>query len=158
MSHLNGAEFSGKGQEIKNQFPNDPNVVPWQTQFKMKSHLYVMGGYDFPLSNPMFVVKPSFFLKSDLVTATVDVNALLEWNKFLWGGMSWRYNDAAVVMAGINYEPEIIPGVARFGYAYDITTNKLSSGSNGSHEIFIQYCLKLKEKSPVSKHKSVRFL
>jgi type IX secretion system PorP/SprF family membrane protein len=143
MSHLNQANFE------------DVNV---NTSFKMKSHLFVMGGYDFPLPNPLFVLKPSIFLKSDMVTAQVDLNSIVEYNNFLWGGLSYRYIDAVVVMAGVNWAPGYIPGTLRAGYAYDVTTNKLASGSNGSHEISIQYCLQLKQKSPVSRHKSVRFL
>ncbi len=153
MTHLTGSSFSDEG-------PGDPNIgaLPYNTTFRMKSHLFVMGGYDFPLPNPLFVLKPSVFVKSDLVSAQVDVNALVEYNNFIWGGLTYRYIDAVVLMAGVNWEPGTIPGTLRTGYAYDVTTNKLASGSSGSHEIFVQYCLKLKQKSPVSRHKSVRFL
>ena len=152
MTHINGAKFTADGPSIAAGEPN------WNTSFDMQSHLFVTGGYDFYLSNPMYVIKPSIFLKSDLVTAQIDVNCLLEYNNFVWGGLTYRYIDAVVAMAGVNYSPPIVPGGFKFGYAYDVTTNQLTAGSNGSHEIFVQYCLKLKKKAPVQKHRSVRFL
>ena len=158
LTHLTGATFNAEGEGLGGGFGTNPDVVNYNTSFSMKSHLFVMGGYDFPLPNPLFVLKPSIFVKSDLVSAQVDVNALVEYNNFIWGGLTYRYVDAVVLMAGVNWEPGTIPGTLRTGYAYDVTTNKLASGSNGSHEIFVQYCLKLKQKSPVSRHKSVRFL
>jgi hypothetical protein len=124
----------------------------------MKSHLFVTAGYDVVLGNPLFVLKPSIYVKSDLVSAQVDLNGLLEYNNFIWGGLSYRYTDAVAAMAGVNWAPGTIPGTVRAGYAYDINTSRLRSGNSGSHEIFLQYCLQLKQKSPVSRHKSVRFL
>ncbi|NQV54053.1 MAG: type IX secretion system membrane protein PorP/SprF [Flavobacteriales bacterium] len=156
MSHLNQASFSDTGRLPG--FDDNPEVVNWNTSFKMKSHLFVTAGYDFPLPNPLFVLKPSIFVKSDLVTAQIDLNAIVEYNNFIWGGLTYRYIDAVAVMAGVNWLPGYIPGTVRAGYAYDVTTNRLASGSSGSHEIFLQYCLQLKQKSPVSRHKSVRFL
>lgn len=160
MSHINAANFEATGFGLGDSTIgiNNPEITNWNTSFKMKSHLFVTAGYDFPLPNPLWVLKPSIFVKSDLVTAQIDVNAVVEYNNFIWGGLTYRYIDAVVAMAGVNWAPGYIPGTVRAGYAYDFTTNRLASGSAGSHEIFLQYCLKLKQKSPVSRHKSVRFL
>jgi type IX secretion system PorP/SprF family membrane protein len=158
MTHLNGASFESDGLGLGGGFEDNPDVVNWNTSFKMKSHLIFTAGYDFPLPNPLFVLKPSVFVKTDLVSAQYDLNALVEYNNFIWGGLTYRWIDAVVAMGGVNWAPGNIPGTLRAGYAYDITTNQLRTGSNGSHEIFVQYCLKLKEKSPVTRHKSVRFL
>jgi len=158
MSHLNQATFEGEGVFQNGAFDDNRDVVPWKTGFRMKSHLFVTAGYDVVLGNPLFVLKPSIYVKSDLVSAQVDVNGLLEYNNFIWGGLSYRYTDAVAAMAGVNWAPGTIPGTVRAGYAYDINTSRLRSGNSGSHEIFLQYCLQLKQKSPVSRHKSVRFL
>ena len=156
--HLNGTEFSDAGEGLDGQFPNNDDVVNYNVTFKMQQHMYFMAGYDFPLSNPLFVLKPMLFVKTDFTTSQWDVNTIVEYNNFIWGGLSWRYIDAVSAMAGVNWSPGSIPGTLRAGYAYDVTTSRIGAGSNGSHEIFVRYCLKLKQKSPVSRHKSVRFL
>lgn len=156
-THLNGATFSANGPGLTDDVQNNPDVKPWNSTFAMTQHFYVMAGYDFPLpNNPMFVLKPSVFVKTEAVSAQLDLNMLVEWNSLFWGGLTYRYTDAVVAMGGINYPLPV--GTLRAGYAYDITTSQLGKGSNGSHEIFAQYCLKLKKKSPIQKHKSVRFL
>lgn len=156
-THLNGAEYSGEGLGLTDDVENNPNVKTWNSTFAVTQHFYVVGGYNYALpNNPMFVLKPSILLKTEAVSSQVDLNMLVEWDNLVWGGLTYRFIDAVVVMGGVNYPLPV--GTLRGGYAYDITTSKLSGGSNGSHEIFLQYCFKLKQKSPVQKHKSVRFL
>ena len=104
----------------------------------------------------MIVLKPSVFIKSDIASSQIDFNILAEWNHFLWGGITYRPVDALVALAGINYG--LPKGAMRAGYSYDITTSSINQGGNGSHEFFVQYCLKLKKQPPVQKHKTVRFL
>lgn len=155
-THLNSADFSGSGSAFFDQFGGSV-AKQWNSTFSMTQHIYVIGGYNYALpANPLFVLKPSVFVKTEVVSAQVDLNMLVEWNNFAWGGLSYRYTDAVAVMGGLIYEPGL--GTIRGGYAYDVTTSRLNQGSNGSHEIFVQYCLKLKPKSPIQKHKSVRFL
>jgi type IX secretion system PorP/SprF family membrane protein len=154
-THLNAADFQAEGSELV-----DFGGVAWNTQFDMARHFYLMGGYDFEIPNyNLIVLKPSVFVKTDLVSAQIDLNMIAEWNHFLWGGITYRYNDAIVALGGVNIGPSFIPkGNIRAGYAYDVTTSRIGKGSNGSHELFVQYCLKLKTQPPVQKHKTVRFL
>ncbi|GAB4380304.1 MAG: type IX secretion system membrane protein PorP/SprF [Salibacteraceae bacterium] len=152
-THLNAAKFIGEGVTA----PPLGQNVPWKTTFRMTQHYYIIAGYNYPLpSNTMFVLKPSLFAKTEAVSAQIDLNMTVEWNGFAWGGLTYRYTDAVVVMGGLNWSPP--KGTIKFGYAYDITTSAIATGSNGSHELFLQYCLKLKKPAPVQKHKSVRFL
>lgn len=152
VMHANGLTFTSEGQSS-----NSNTGVPWKSSFTMARHYYLTAGYDWPIpSNPLFVLKPALLLKSDLVSAQADVAVQCEWNNFIWAGATYRYTDAAALMAGVNWAPPI--GMIKAGYSYDITTSSLRTGSNGSHELFVQYCLALKQKSPVSRHKSVRFL
>lgn len=155
VTHLNSAKFDGEGNTLEAQFPGIAKA--WNSTFVMTQHIYVIAGYDFALpSNPLFVLKPSVFVKTEAVSAQVDLNMLVEWNNFAWGGLTYRYTDAVALMGGLIYQPG--KGTIRAGYAYDVTTSRLNQGSNGSHEIFLQYCLSLRKKPPVQKHKSVRFL
>ncbi|MCO4807089.1 type IX secretion system membrane protein PorP/SprF [Salibacteraceae bacterium] len=151
-THLNGANFQEGGDEF-----TDQGGLGWNTSFDMARHYYLMGGYDFELPNyNLIVLKPSVMVKTDLSSAQFDLNLIAEWNNFLWGGASYRFTDAATLLGGINYG--LPKGNIRVGYAYDITTSRIRTGSNGSHEFFVQYCLKLKTPPPVQKHKTVRFL
>jgi type IX secretion system PorP/SprF family membrane protein len=159
IAHVNGREFSGEGNAFETEFPNNPVVTAWDTRFKMYRHIYVMAGFDYPIpGNELFVLKPSVLVKSDAVTAQFDVNLNVEWNNFLWGGVGYRAVDAAVVMAGLRSAVPGVPGTFTAGYSYDVTTSRINKGSAGSHEIFIQYCFKLKPQPPVSQHRDVRFL
>lgn len=156
-THLNSSVYSATGSTFFDQF-GDKVAVGWKSNFQMKRHYYVTGGYRWAVpGNELFVLLPAILVKTDLVTAQFDVNMGVEWNNFAWGGVSWRYNDAAAVMGGLILRPLPL-GTLKFGYSYDVTTSNVRQGSNGSHELFVQYCLQLKQKSPVTRHKSVRFL
>lgn len=158
-THLLQTALSGEGPGLTGEFPTDSSIVPWTTVYTAKPHFYAMAGYDYVLpNNPLIVLKPSVFFKTELSSAQVDVNLSAEYNRMFWGGLTYRLQDAVIPMVGINYEPAIIPGIVRFGYAYDVTTNALRTGSSNSHEIFLRYCLTLRKPAPVSRHKSVRFL
>lgn len=144
---------------LSSQFPNDNRIKAWSTDYKMYRHYYLMSGFDYPVPGyELFVLKPSVFVKTDGVSAQFDVNMNVEWNNFVWAGASYRSIDAVSVMAGVNTEVPGLPGTIRAGYSYDITTSRLIQGSAGSHEVFVQYCFKLKPQPPVPTHKSVRFL
>lgn len=157
-THLTATTFEEGGPGLGGGFENNPDVVDWNVSYRMAPHLYVMAGYDIPLGNPLWVLQPSVFVKSDFVSAQFDLNCNVEYNGMFWGGVSYRYIDAVALMGGINYEPGIIPGGLRFGYAYDVTTSRIAQGSSGSHELFLQYCLKLKQPLPVQRHRNPRFL
>lgn len=159
-THLNAPSYAASGSKFKDQFPDEKEIVAWNSSFSMERHYFLMAGYDFEIPNyNLFVLKPSVYIKTNLTSAQFDLNLLGEWNHLLWGGATWRYTDATVVMGGIIIGPQFIPkGTLKIGYGYDITTTSLNQGSNGSHEFFAQYCLTLKKQPPVQKHKTVRFL
>jgi hypothetical protein len=55
-------------------------------------------------------------------------------------------------MVGVN----IIENL-RLGYSYDITNSPIKNYSNGSHEVTLGYCYKIKKKIPPI-FRNVRFL
>jgi len=119
---------------------------------KLARHYYFMAGYDFELS-PDITLKPSLFAKSDATSTQVDFNAnVLLQNKF-WLGASYRLQDAIVILAGLEITPNL-----KVGYAYDLTTSDIKSYSSGTHEIMINYCLRVKPNVVRQFHKNVRFL
>lgn len=113
-------------------------------------HYYLMGGYNIKLGNPLFELRPSFLLKTDMVSSQIDINANIIYNDKFWGGVSYRFQDAIALLVGV----ELFNGL-RVGYAFDFPT--FDSGSWGSHEVYVSYSLNLMTNRS-RKYKSVRFL
>lgn len=116
-----------------------------------RRHYYGMIGYSIEV-NPDLTIKPMVFVKNVTNNTTIDVNVNAHFGGRYWAGLSWRNQDAVVLMAGITFMENI-----RLGYAYDYTTSQLKDYSNGSHEVMLGYCFNVKKKVPVST-KNVRFL
>lgn len=116
-----------------------------------RRHYYGMVGYTFEVS-PTVNLKPMVFVKNVTNNTTIDVNLNAHFNGKYWAGLSWRNQDALVLMAGITLMENL-----RLGYAYDYTTSELKNYSNGSHEVMLGYCFNVKKRVPVS-IKNVRFL
>jgi type IX secretion system PorP/SprF family membrane protein len=98
---------------------------------------YLTGGYNISLSNTFYVVKPSTQIRTDLSSYQIELTCLLEYNKKIHGGISYRLQDAFVFMLGL----DLFNGL-NIGYAYDLPTSKMIK-SGGSHEIFLRYSFKL---------------
>jgi len=76
-----------------------------------------------------------FLLKYDGSTAQIDLNTLIEYNRKFWGGLSYRFQETAAVMIGVNIKDLSI------GYSYDIPLTTI--GGAGSHEVMVRYCFQL---------------
>lgn len=122
------------------------------TQFNVKGVLYATGGYDFIFKEPKWKLRTSALAKSDFVSWQAEVSSWLEYDERFWGGLSYRFQDAAVIFAGIN----IASGIT-IGYAYDLPTGKLLGPSSGSHEVVLSYSF-LFDFGNNSKYKSIRIL
>jgi len=91
-------------------------------------------------------------VKSNLINAQVDLNARVEYNNLVWGGVSYRYQDAIALMAGVN-----LNGL-RIGTAYDITVGSLAGSSKGSLEFFVGYNVKLNQNVKSTNNFNTRYL
>jgi type IX secretion system PorP/SprF family membrane protein len=106
------------------------------TSYNTARHYYIMGGYKFPqIGGSNGDLDLNVLTRTDFVKFSADINARYIWNQKAYGGLSYRVSDAVSVMLG--YMPIRNMTV---GYAYDITVNKLSSISRGTHEIMLKYC------------------
>ncbi len=121
------------------------------TDFLVRDY-YLMGGYNIKLPDPLFELWPSFLVKTDLAAVQFDINANIVYNEKIWGGLSYRHQDAIALLLGM----ELFNGM-RIGYSFDFTTSAMSRSGFGSHEIFISYSIDL-EKNRNQKYKSIRFL
>lgn len=114
-------------------------------------HYYFMGGVSLEL-NPSFTLKPAVFVKSDAVETQVDANLNLHIKNRFWIGGSYRIEDAFVGMVGLNITEDL-----KIGYAFDFTTSKIKDFNDGTHEVMIGYCFKIKKKA-IPMLRNVRFL
>ena len=116
---------------------------------------YFTSGYYINLtskgSKPLYLI-PSFLVKSDLNNVQLDLNSRIEYNNLYWTGLSWRYQDAAALMAGVN-----LKGL-RIGASYDLTTGNLSKASKGSIELFLGYCYTIRPKVKLNSLYNTRYL
>ncbi|HIP32361.1 MAG TPA: type IX secretion system membrane protein PorP/SprF [Crocinitomicaceae bacterium] len=121
------------------------------TTYDSKRHYYLMGGKTFRSIGPGDI-ETNLLLRTDLVKMSADINARYLWKDIAYGGLTYRTSDAIAIMLG--YKP--INNLT-IGYSYDITINKLSSVSRGTHEIMVKYCYFLPP-VPIQKSKHPRWL
>lgn len=129
--------------------------------FEQARHYYIMAGYEYDMSggSEKWILKPSILAKTDLASTQIDINALVEYNQLVWGGLSYRPQDAVALLAGVNV-PEI-PGIGsglKIGISYDYTTSSLGDHNSGSLEFMLRYCKGISKKPKREVYHSVRFL
>ena len=124
-----------------------------QLNFNTARHYYAMGGYRysdaFGVNN--LDLEANLLLRTDLVAFSSDINVRAIWNDMFYGGITFRPDDAVGIMAGMNWQR------FTFGYSYDVTINRISTISAGSHELLVRYCYPLPP-LPVTKPRNPRYL
>ena len=145
--------------------------------FEIPRSYYFVAGYNIQLNNPLLELRPTVLLKTMemsslyldpdssmerietntlkamLRNSQVDVSVRMVYDKKFWGGLSWRYGDAIVLMLGGKFKS------IEAGYAYDFPISRIIKVSTGSHELFLRYNMELDlKKKGKYKHKSVRIL
>ncbi len=118
---------------------------------EIKRHFYGMAGVSLDLT-PTVALKPSVFVKNVSPKTITDININAHFNDRFYIGASYRTEDAIVAMLGFTVLQNL-----RIGYSYDITTSKIKDFSDGTHEISLGYCHKIRKKEPPL-IKNVRFL
>lgn len=136
---------------------------PQATNFNVARHYYLMGGKRFnKIGGGNGDIDANVLVRTDFVKLSSDINVRYIWNNAAYGGLTYRTSDAVAVMLGADL-PKLISGTYNrpdhflIGYSYDITINKLSSISRGTHEIFMKYCYYLPP-VPIAKSKHPRWL
>ena len=128
--------------------------------FNMARHYYVMGGYKYKDIVTDGDLEGNVLMRTDMLKFSADINARFLWRNMAYGGLTYRTSDAVAIMLGAqplklmngNGAPDLT-----VGYSYDITVNKFSSISRGSHEILLKYCYYLPP-IPIQKSKHPRWL
>ena len=117
-------------------------------------YLYLTSGADWNLANPNWKLEPSVLVKYN-PKLQLDLSMTALFSNTFRGGLAYRTAaDAVSVLLG--YER----GQLQVGYSYDITLSKVRRVSDGTHEIFVKWCLPISFPPPPEKtfRLSPRFL
>jgi type IX secretion system PorP/SprF family membrane protein len=94
-------------------------------------HYFLTGGVKIPL-NGEWRLEPSAFIKSsDMMFSTMqlDLTSRVYYKDDYWAGLSYRTNDALIMMIGLKYDKFY------FAYAFDFALTDIRTQSLGTHEI-----------------------
>ena len=101
---------------------------------RLKTHVNLTAAYRFWLDED-WLIEPSIMIKGTAPQQlSFDITARVEWQRTLWGALSFRNKDAVAIMLGYSFDESLF-----FGYAYDIGISELSKYNTGSHEVMIGY-------------------
>lgn len=126
--------------------------------YAQSRHYYIMAGYDWDINQDQkWIIKPSILAKTDAASTQLDATVLALYNKMVWGGVSYRVQDAIAALAGFDFTNMGVAGL-KLGVSYDITTSSLGDHSSGSLEFMLKYCTAINKPPKREVYKSVRFL
>jgi len=107
---------------------------------RLSRHYYLHGGYKYMVNRELSIEPTIIFRKVIAIPLQVDFNVRVwygkrQWDRSkIWGGVSFRSNDAVTIMVGYLYQRKI-----EIGYSYDIGINKLRTYHYGTHEVMIGF-------------------
>ena len=115
----------------------------------LQSHLYVTGGYFYQMS---FDLRFQFstLIKSDFTKTSADLSALAYFKDTMWGGLSFRQSEAAILLLGYSFLKD---KSLKLGYALDYVVKDQQAKQPTSHEFMLSYELPV---NPGSGKKVVR--
>ncbi len=105
---------------------------------KQRRYYYLMGGFTHKVSNRVKVVPSALIRIQDQAPISFDLNTVVVLYDAVGLGCSYRLGDAVVALFELQLNENF-----HVGYAYDITTSALRQYSNGTHEIMINYRIKI---------------
>lgn len=102
-------------------------------------YYYINGGAAIPL-NEYVIFNPSFLVRiQDRSPAGFDLTTQFIIDEVIYAGISYRSQDSFVFIAQM-----VLNDNFRIGYAYDTITSDLNNYSPGSHEIMLNYRIKIR--------------
>jgi len=116
----------------KIQVVHDSLFIKNETQNKLNSHISVLGGYTYSLSNEVTVEPHAIVRKTARTPMQIEAGAHISYNSIAWLGFHVRTGGACVMYMAYNYR-----NIVQFGYSYDLTYSALRKDTFGSHEIVL---------------------
>ncbi len=110
---------------------NDPSVLG-----RLTPHYNMVAGGKFQVGYDLYMM-PSFMVKKVIgAPFSFDLNTRVDYMDMYYGGVSYRHQDAVVLLAGVVLGEKKTIEIA---YSYDITISNIAKYSNGTHEITLGY-------------------
>ena len=134
------------------------NTALTTAKIQFTRYYTTMALYSFAMGKNLTLI-PSALLKTDFIYYQTDFNLILQYRNNIYLGSAFRGNapkniDAVAVLFGFVLFKQL-----KIGYSYDYILSGLNSVSNGSHEIFANYRILLKDLGKLGvKTYSPRFL
>jgi type IX secretion system PorP/SprF family membrane protein len=94
-------------------------------------HYFLTGGIKFDIATD-WILEPSAYIKSsDMMFKSfqLDLTTRVYYKENYWAGLSYRTNDAIILMLGLRYDKYV------FGYSVDFTLTDIRKQSFGTHEL-----------------------
>lgn len=123
----------------------DAGVTSVETEAQLSAHHWATAGYNIMIDSAKhWNLVPSVVFKGVKGSRpSMDFNLKIKYNNLVWAGVSYRTQDAVIVIAGVT-----VKNMVDIGYAYDITTSNIKNSSSGSHEILLALRLPNHEHHP----------
>jgi type IX secretion system PorP/SprF family membrane protein len=141
-----GAMYAFKGLELsfssKQLIETRANATyPNLDGYGLRRHLLGYVSYDI-LLNKRLVLKPNLFYKGSAGVNQFDINADINYDDFIYGGLGYRTEVGIVGRLGVN-----IRKLFFIAYSYEIPMQNIASYGSGSHEIALglKFCKKSKD-------------
>lgn len=108
----------------------------YEGEIPLVNHFYITSGYHIDLKEDL-ILTPSFMFNTTIGSPSqVDFNVKLDYMNKVLGGITYRYNDAVVLMGGVKIKEQF-----SIIYSYDIVTSNLRNFNSGSHEIVLLFSI-----------------
>ncbi|OEK07788.1 hypothetical protein A8C32_14965 [Flavivirga aquatica] len=129
------------GLSVPNFFTDEHYDDVQESVAAERLHFFLIGGTVFDL-NQRIKFKPAFLVKHVVGAPLIfDLSANFMFNDNFRLGAAYRWDDSVSGLAGLQITPKLL-----VGYSYDFTTTELRKYNSGTHEIFLRFELRSKEK------------
>jgi type IX secretion system PorP/SprF family membrane protein len=115
----------------------------------LQTHAYLTGGYFYEVNFDLRL-QFSTLIKSDFTKTTIDVGGIAYYKDTMWGGLSFRQSEAAILMLGYSLLKD---KSLKLGYGLDYVIKNQDAKEPTSHEFLLTYQLPV---NPASGKKVVR--
>jgi type IX secretion system PorP/SprF family membrane protein len=120
------------------QGTNTDTVTSVNANGRQQRYYYLMGGLSKKLSNSVKWMPSTLIRVQENAPLSFDINNMIILYDVVGMGVSYRLNDSVIALFELQLNENF-----HVGYAYDMTSSDIRLYSNGSHEIMINYRVKI---------------
>ncbi len=120
---------------------------------KLEPSLNFYGGYNYQVAANILLT-PSVFVRSEFNTLSFDIGALATYKEIMWGGISYRLEEAIVLILGYSFLKD---KSLRLGYSFDLVVQSQDAKQPTSHEITLRKTLSFTPPGPRKIVRTPRF-